>query len=209
MSTAAAKGRKVKHLAYLFAVGALILAITLTLILAIPYGAPIDRVIRGTALYAYLCLYAAILSSNYVVELTRFFGTRFVKIHHSAALTALILLLAHGALVASRSGSLSAFVPDTSSWYAFFLFAGRPALYLLLAASLAAVWRAKWRRGWRSVHWLTYLAFVLGTVHGWMLAISFGSTVARVIIAAMAASAIFVFALKRRPKRRPARRATS
>jgi sulfoxide reductase heme-binding subunit YedZ len=103
-------------------VGVGVLAITLLLDLIVPYAGPLDLIIRGAAMAAYLTTFLSILSSFYVRELVRTFGAPFLKIHHYATVAGLILMTAHPLAVAFRAGSSSVFVPVISSWYEFFLF---------------------------------------------------------------------------------------
>ncbi len=171
---------------------------------------PIERVIRVAAVSGYLTIFVATLSSNYVRELTRYFGRSFVRVHHVASMTALVALLVHASAVAWRAGSVSVFVPSMSSTQAFFSQGGRPALWLILIAAAVALLRKKIGKQWKVIHWLNYVAFLLGTIHAQTLGRSFQHLVVRIVSAAMAAGVVAVFVLKRRAEarrkqRRPAR----
>lgn len=201
--------RKSGHPWYLAIVAASILAITAVLNALVPYGTWLDFVVRSTALFAYMTIFLSIVSSNYMAHMVRLFGGPFVRVHHLATITALALLVLHPLGVAWYSSSLSVFVPATDSWYSFFLYAGRPAWYLLAVAAIAAALRKVLPASWRPLHWLNYLAFLLATVHGILLGISFQFLVVKIVAGLMALIVIVIFVLKRRPKpKRPVRQPT-
>ena len=164
-------------------------------------------IIRATGLLAYVTSFLAIVSAPFVRPLVRYFGRSFVKTHHAASISALVLMVLHPVALAIRQGSLSVFVPATSSWRLFFLLGGRQALYLFLVAALAAVLRAAWKGAWRQIHWLNYLAFWFATVHGILIGSNLSGPVLRVVAIIMAAITVLVLARKRLPRRQ--RRATS
>ncbi|MBN1401309.1 MAG: ferric reductase [Anaerolineae bacterium] len=178
-------------------VGVGVLAITVLLDLIVPYDGPLDLIIRGAAMAAYMTTFLSILSSHSLRELVRFFGTPFLKVHHYATVTSLILMTVHPVAVALRAGSPGVFVPVISSWYEFFLFGGRQAWYLFLIASGAALARRVWRANWRTLHWLSYLAFLFVTVHGILLGANFALPAVRVIALLMAVAVVRLFVLKR------------
>lgn len=82
--------------------------------------ASIDGVIRFGAVLGYLGVFLTALSSNYMRELTRFFGRPFPKVHHMISITAMSALSVHAIAVAWRAGTPATFVPDVSSVRAFF-----------------------------------------------------------------------------------------
>jgi len=167
-----------------------------------PLSASTEGVIRVAAVSGYLTIFLAVLSSNYMRELTRFFGRAFVRVHHVASLTALVALLVHAATVVWRAGSVSVVVPLLSSARAFFSQGGRPALWLILIAAAVALLRKKIGTQWKMIHRLNYLAFLLGTIHAQMLGRNFQHLAVRIVSAAMAASVVVVFVLKRRTEAR-------
>jgi methionine sulfoxide reductase heme-binding subunit len=174
-----------------------------------PLSAFIEGVIRMAAVSGYLMVFIATLSSNYMRELTRFFGRAFVRVHHFASITALVALLLHASTVAWRAGSISVFVPLLSSAQAFFSQGGRAGLWLVLIAAAVALLRKKIGKQWKTIHRLNYLAFLLGTIHAQMLGRNFQHPAVRIVSAAMAAGVVVVFVLKRRSevRRRQQRRA--
>jgi methionine sulfoxide reductase heme-binding subunit len=160
-------------------------------------AAPIDGIIRVGALLGYLMVFLAALSSNYMRELTRFFGRAFVKVHHVASVTALIALAIHATSVAWRSGTLATFVPQFGSVRQFFALGGRPAFWLIAITSLTALLRASIGKSWKTIHWLNYVAFLLGTIHAWLIGANFQHLGVRIVSGLMAATLVVVFVLKR------------
>ena len=191
---------------------ALVAAIVFALLLSVAVVAldviatPISGVLRVAALIGYQGVFLASLSSLYLVELTKYFGRRFVKVHHVVSVTALITLFLHGGLVAWQFGGLGVFLPTFRSLRSFLQFGGAPALWLISVASLAALFRASLRKQWRQIHWLNYLAFLLGTIHAQLLGTNFQHLLVRIVSGAMAAALVGVFVTKRVRKRRRQRR---
>jgi len=193
--------RRIWYLAPLFVA---ILAVTLAAHTLTPYSSWLDLMVRGSILFAYQTIFLVIVSTNYMLEIVRFFGRPFVTLHHIATRTSLVLILVHPVGVAISRGTARVLVPETSSWYQFFLNASRPALYLFAIAATAATLRGALGRGWRPLHWLTYLAFLLATVHAMLLSITFRFAGVRIAAVVMALTVVAMFALKRRPRRRRA-----
>jgi len=163
----------------------------------IPAGTPLNAVTRGAAMPGYLAVFLACLSTLYLRELVRFFGRPFIQVHHIVSVTGLVLLLIHPLTVAWESGSLAVFVPATDSWLSFLRTGGRPALYLIAIAVLAAALRRKWARSWRMVHYLNYAAFLLATAHASLLGTDFQHPVAKVVLILMALVIVAVFIRRR------------
>jgi len=193
---------------YLAVLGAGLLIIVVLVMLLGPGGGPLDLAIRAAAMLGISGVFLAALSSIYIRELTRFFGTPFVKLHHYGTVTSLILLTLHPLGVAMRSGTLAVFVPDFRSWFRFFLFGGSQAWFLLVIAALAALATVRRRlpRSWRTIHMLNYLAFGFGTVHAWLIGRDFQGLGGRVVLVAMAAIIVWAFIQKRRQVGRVAAR---
>ncbi len=159
---------------------------------------PLNGVIRLGALLGYLAVFLASLSSNYMRELTRFFGRAFVKVHHVISVTALVALTLHAVAVAWQAQSLAAFLPDFSSWRMFLTLGGRPAFWLIAITSVTALLRTSIGDNWKVIHWLNYVAFFLGTVHGWLIGSTFDQLlIVRIVSLAMAAALVVVFAARR------------
>ena len=160
--------------------------------------APVAGVIRAAAVLGYLGVFLAILSSNYVRELTRFFGRRFVKVHHVVSVTALAALAIHAASVAWSWRSPGVFLPSRDTPQAL-------ALWFFAIASLTALLRAAIGKNWRVVHWLNYLAFLMGTLHAQSLGTNFQHLGVRIVSVLMALAVVGLFIWKRVRTRRARR----
>jgi predicted ferric reductase len=171
-------------------------------------GTPVRMMIRSAAMLGYLSVFLACLSSAFLRRLTRTFGRPFVQVHHVVSVAGLVLLLVHALTVAWNAGSLAVFIPPFDSVTRFLEFGGRPAIWLIGVAALAAVLRSSLRRSWRSLHWLNYLAFLLGTIHGVLIGTDFQPLAVKVVSIAMALTVVGVFVHRRAVtlRRRSARR---
>lgn len=171
-----------------------------------PISAPLAGVIRVGALLGYLAIFLTSLASAYMRELTRYFGRTFITLHHAVSIVALAALATHATAAVWRSGTLSAFLPSFASWQSFLSLGGRPAIWLFALTALTALFRRKLRQAWRPIHWLNYVAFLLGTVHGQWIGQSFRHLAVRIVSGAMALALIAVFATKRVQRARRRRR---
>ena len=120
---------------------------------------------RISALIGITSLFIAILLSLLVKESKRIFGVYYLKIHHTFSFLGLLLISLHPVFLAIDFGTGSIFIPTFSSWYDFLKNAGRPALYLIYIAVMAALLRKSMAKHWKYVHSLLYPAFILGAVH--------------------------------------------
>ena len=197
-----AASKKSKNTWALILCGIVALLLTVGVVALDSLSTPLDGVIRAGALMGYLGVFLTALSSNYMRELTRFFGRSFIKVHHIVSVTALVALTVHAVGVAWRSGSASAFLPSFASWEAFFRLGGRPAFWLLAVTSLTALFRTAIGKNWKVIHWLNYLAFILGTIHAQMIGPNFQHIGVRIASAIMALVLIGVFVWKRTRKQR-------
>jgi predicted ferric reductase len=150
----------------------------------------------------YVAIFLAIVSSAYVRELYRLLGRPFLWEHHVVSISGLILIALHPLALAVETANAAVFVPRFDSWLVFWQLGGRPALYLVAVASLAALLRKRWRRGWRTIHVLNYVAFLLGTVHAVLIGTDFGQPFLRLVPIAMALVAVGVFIRRRLGRRR-------
>lgn len=186
--------------------GGVALALALWIVLPRPGGTPLSYAVQVFALLGYFTVFLSILSSAFLRELTRRFGRPFVQVHHAVAITGLALISLHPLAYAWLSRSLDVFVPTFASWFEFWLYAGRPALWLILLAALAAALRKKLGARWRVIHVLNYLAFLFATVHATLIGSSMQNVLARIIAIAMLVIATGVLVYRRLPrKRKPAR----
>lgn len=194
-------GRKPKNTWVLLVSGVAALVLVAGVVSIDSLDLPINAVVRGAALLGYLMVFLSALSSNYMRELTKFFGRPFPKVHHVVTVTALVALAAHAISVAWRSGTLAVFIPQFSSAYAFFSLGGRVAFWLIAITSLTAFFRASIGKNWKTIHWLNYVALILGTIHAQFIGPNVQHWAVRIFIALMATVAIVVFVLKRRQER--------
>jgi DMSO/TMAO reductase YedYZ heme-binding membrane subunit len=169
-------------------------------------GALLSSAIRGLALMGYQLLFLSMLSSAYMPNLVRFFGTPFIKIHHVLSISGLVFMTAHPLLVAIRNGSAEVFLPQFDSVRVFLALGGRPAWYLIAVAVAAALLRRRIGKGWRIVHLLNYLAFALATAHATLLGANFQTWIPRIVSWAMLIAVLAVFAHKRLPAAKTARK---
>jgi DMSO/TMAO reductase YedYZ heme-binding membrane subunit len=185
----------------------LVSVVLVTLSIALqPFGRPLDWVIRAAAMLGYLAVFLTAVTSAYMRELFQLLGRPFIKVHHVYSVAGLVLITLHPLAAALRSSSLLVFLPDFSSFYQFFSLGGRPAWYLIVAASLAALYRAAIGQRWRLIHYLNYVAFFLATVHAILIGTDFVSPVMKGIAILMALVVIWVLVRKRVQRRKVQRR---
>jgi DMSO/TMAO reductase YedYZ heme-binding membrane subunit len=196
------KSRKPKNTWVLILCGVVALLLTVGIVALDRLYTPLDGVIRVGALLGYLGVFLAALSSNYMRELTRYFGRSFITVHHIVSVTALVALTIHAVSVAWQMRSVAAFLPRFDSWRLFFALGGRPAFWLLAITSLTALFRTVIGKNWKVIHWLNYVVFALGTIHAQMIGSSFVHLAIRIIAWAMLAVLLGVFVWKRTRKQR-------
>ncbi len=167
------------------------LVVVLRSLLVSPSSLPYVLV-RAAALFAYITLFWTIVSSEYVREVKRLFGLPYLNLHHHLSRVAWALIIVHPLSYALTIGDFGVFVPILSPWSVLITWAGRPALYLFLVATLAAVLRARNKRYWKYLHKLNYVAFLLIFVHSWRLGQDLGDTWLRAVWAAMAVTILLV-----------------
>lgn len=177
--------------------GFVLAAIVLGVILLVGTESPVWTVVRFGALLGYVAVFLASLSSAFLRQLVRTFGRPFVQVHHIVSVSGLVLLLTHALGVAWDARSLRVFILPFSSITRFLELGGRPAIWLIGVAALGALLRATLRKSWRAIHWMNYVAFLLGTVHGVLIGTDFELLPVRVIAIAMAVTVVGVFVWKR------------
>jgi sulfoxide reductase heme-binding subunit YedZ len=191
---------------YLALIGVVALGLVGGLISLQPYGSALQWLIRGAALLGYLAIFLSIVSSAYMKWMTRFFGRPFVKVHHILAVAGLVMITLHPLGAAIDALSLSVFLPRFDSLTVFFALGGRAAWYLIAAASLAAVLRRLVGQNWRVVHFLNYVAFLLGTVHAIMIGTDFLYTANKVVAVVLALVVVAIFVQQRLRRRKKGKR---
>ena len=198
-------GPKPKNTWQLVAAGVVVVTLVLV-VLALSARGMSGGLIRFGALLGYLGVFLASLSSNYMRELTRYFGRPFPKVHHMISVTALLALILHAVGVAWQSGSLTAFLPVFTSVNAFFALGGRPAFWLLAITAVTAFFRSRIGKSWKMIHWLNYLAFFLATAHAVMIGSSFNHLALQIVAVVMAVGLVAVFVLRRLAEQKRARK---
>ena len=192
---------------YLILIGIAAAILTGGLISLQPGSSVLNWLIRGAALLGYLAIYLSILSSAYVRQLVRLFGRPFIQVHHILSIAGLVLIALHPLGVALDWNSPGILLPRFDSLRIFLQWGGPPALYLIIVASLAAALRKPIGKGWRAIHILSYLAFLLATVHATLLGTEFTGNapqhiVAKIVAIALAISVIATLVHKRLQQRK-------
>ncbi|MEN6478499.1 MAG: hypothetical protein ABFD20_02535 [Anaerolineales bacterium] len=181
------------------------LVLVLTLALTLPRGVAFDvySLARIAALLGYQLVFLSVLSSALVRPLVKTFGRPFIGLHHILAISGLVCLAAHAALVNIAWGES---LPEGGSLADFLHLAGEPALGLFVLAALGAVFRKRLKGAWPVVHALTYVAFLLGTIHATTAPFTtdLQSTGVRVVAWLMALVVVGVFVARRTLLKRPA-----
>lgn len=193
--------RRAKNTGVLILVAVVALILSIWPVAATPLSDGLSNVIRVAALLGYLGVFLAIVSSHYMRELTRYFGRSFIKVHHMVSIVALAAMWIHALGVAWNVRSLGAFLPNFTSLHTFLLLGGRPALWLILVATLAALWRGRMRKNWRTIHWLNYVAFFLASAHAILIGSDFRALGMQVLAIVLSLIVVGVFVLKRRPRK--------
>jgi DMSO/TMAO reductase YedYZ heme-binding membrane subunit len=202
-------GPRAKNTWILVAVGVVAVLLSAGVVAVDTSRFTLSSVIRFGALLGYLAVFLASLSSNYMRELTRYFGRPFPKVHHTVSVTALVALSIHAVAAVWQSQTLATFLPVFTSVQAFFALGGRPAFWLIAITAVTAFFRASIGRSWKTIHWLNYVAFFLATAHATMIGSTFYNRLpVQILAVAMAVVLVGVFVLKRvaEQKRRKKRR---
>jgi predicted ferric reductase len=179
--------------------------VLVAILLSLQPRTPLYAFLHATALVGYLMIFFASLSSIYLRQLVRWLGRPFIETHHIISITGLVMITLHPILVAIAFASPSVFVPLFNSLSIFFQNAGRLGWYLLIVASLVAVFRKAIGRNWRYVHWLTYITFWLGTIHAILIGPDVQNWPTRIVFIALALVLVYVIIKRRTPSKPPAR----
>lgn len=160
---------------------------------------------RALGLLGYIALFLAILSHEFMKDMTRLYGRPYLVVHHWLAGVALVLAVLHPLAVAWMTKDASAFVPRFDSLRTFLTLGGRPALYLILIAVVAGFLRSWLKPFWKYIHWLNYAAFFLILAHSWLLGANVSQGILSVLWPAMALIVLVVFVRNHLlPKKQPA-----
>ncbi|MBD3192043.1 MAG: hypothetical protein GF308_15455 [Candidatus Heimdallarchaeota archaeon] len=136
--------------------------------------------IRLCALLGLASMFIATMLTPFAKTVYKAWEKSTIKIHHYFTIAGLILITLHPVIFAIEKmievdflTGIAVFLPDFSSWYKFWLLAGRPALIFIYIALLAALLRKKIVDWWRPIHIFNYIALVFGVVHGIMIGTDF------------------------------------
>jgi len=184
------RARRIRSVIYL----AIILYVAIVVYTLARTSAPLAyNIARAAGLFGYGTLFLAILSHEYLREMRKLFGQPFLTVHHVLARAGLVLAILHPVLMAVLMRDPGQFVPRLDSLRTFLLLGGRPALYLILLAALAALLRKRLKDTWKLIHWLNYAAFVLIFVHSWLLGRNVSTSILKFVSPLMLLTVVVVF----------------
>ena len=152
---------------------------------------------RLTGLFGLTSFFIAIISSSFMKQITQIFETTYIRMHHYFSILGLIMITLHPIAMAFDFGTLTIFIPDFSSWTAFWELAGRPALYIAYVATLGVLLRKRMQKYWRYVHGLIYVTFIFGAVHGILIGDDLANPVLHVLYIIMLVIVVLNFIYKR------------
>lgn len=186
----------------MFVVGWLVLVIVAVLLM-LATGDTFASILpmRVVALIAYLTAFVTILGVLFNKELIKYFGRKFIDVHHVVSVGALALMVLHPLMTLVAGYPLSILLPDFTTLFNAFARTGPIALLLFAAASLFALLRASLKSSWRELHWLVYLGFIVASVHGSLLGANLQGTVARIVVALFALGIVVIYVVKRMPRK--------
>lgn len=181
----------------LIAINLLLFIVVFMFFLLTPIPDAFSFFIRLGALFGFTAMFIATTMSSFMVQLYKIFGKPFVKLHHIYSIFGLIMVTLHPVVFAILRLNIFVFIPDVSSWIAFWALAGRPAIYLIYIASLAALLRTKMKKYWRFFHYLNYVALIFAYVHGVLIGTDFQNLGIFILFTVMLVISIGTFGLKR------------
>jgi hypothetical protein len=181
----------------LISINLLLFIVVFILFLLTPIFDAFSFFIRLGALFGFTAMFIATTMSPFMVQLYKIFGKPFVKLHHIYSIFGLIMVTLHPVVFAISKLNILVFIPDVSSWIAFWELAGRPAIYLIYIASLAAVLRTKTKKYWRFFHYLNYVALIFAYVHGVLIGTDFQNPGIFILFTVMLVISIGTFGYKR------------
>ncbi|MBN2152394.1 MAG: hypothetical protein JW839_13160 [Candidatus Lokiarchaeota archaeon] len=155
-----------------------------------------NGLVRLFALFGITSLLNASIMSAFTRQIYQSLGVAFLKIHHLFAIAGLVLVTLHPVSLAILYG-WQVFIPDFSSWYRFWLLAGRPAFYIVYVGVLSVLLKRLLKKHWRILHALLYVALGFGVVHGILLGQSHANPVIDGIYVGLLALMVFGFVYKR------------
>lgn len=160
--------KRLKQVIVLSSVFLLYLAVFLVFILGDRFDVMYDFV-RILALFGLLTLFVSSIMTAFTKEIFQLFGKPFKKVHHIVAYFGLSLIILHPVFLVIYTKMPEFLLPRFDSWIVFWTFAGIPALYLIILASIAGLLQPRIKKWWRYVHGLNYIALLFGVIHGMLL----------------------------------------
>lgn len=147
--------------------------ISALIVLINPSDSILFTIIRLGGIVGLLSLGLSVIIIPYAAQLYKLFGKPFLKIHHLFAALGIILLTLHPIALLIITLNPLIFVPAIDSFISFWALAGRPALILIYIGVFAALLRNKLENSWRKIHWLLYIAYIFGYIHGILIGTDF------------------------------------
>ena len=147
--------------------------ISALIVLINPSDSILFTIIRLGGIVGLLSLGLSVIIIPYAAQLYKLFGKPFLKIHHLFAALGIILLTLHPIALLIITLNPLIFVPAIDSFISFWALAGRPALILIYIRVFAALLRNKLENSWRKIHWLLYIAYIFGYIHGILIGTDF------------------------------------
>ncbi len=183
---------------WIFLIVVVLLFVLVTILAPLTYYLdPLSFAVRLCALYGFVALALATSITPFLKEVTQAFGRPFLRIHHLLAIFGIIFVTLHPVFFAISQMDITVFLPRFDSWQIFWELAGRPALYILYIATLAALLRNMAPKYWRYFHVLMYIVLFFAIVHGNLIGTDFQNLGILILMDALFATAIGAFILKR------------
>jgi len=182
-----------------YALGAIIALYIVILVLFLMVSISLDYnfFVRFFALTGFYMLAIAALLTPFMRQVYQEFGKSFQDVHHIFAAIGLATATLHPIIFAIEVSDITVFIPDLSSWYAFWSLGGRQALILIYIATIAAFIRGKIPKYWKSIHALMYLVLLFALVHGYLIGTDFENIGIQIIFTALFLASLGALIYKR------------
>ena len=172
-------------------------SLVIILFLLTPIRDPYDFFIRICALLGFTSIIIASIMSAFMVQIYKYFGKKFIKLHHFFSILGLILITIHPIAFAINTMNIAAFIPVFYPFYEFWSLGGRLALVLIYIAVMAGILRKKITKYWRYIHFLNYIALFLGLIHGILIGTDFKNPAILILFSIMTVLAFCSLIYKR------------
>ncbi len=175
-------------------------AAIIILFLTIPSPNTYNFLVRFFALTGFYCIAIATLMTPFVKEIYKEFGKPFMKIHHIFAAIGITGATLHPVIFAIQVSDIAVFLPDISSWIAFWELAGRPAFILVYIAVGAAILQRKIPKYWRAIHSMIYVVLIFVYFHAYLIGTDFDNLGILIIFTILFVASMGAFVFKRLQK---------